>query len=447
MSNIRRSGDVAILQQSRSIFEKKALTNPRDLVTPGTTPSAFLESPYFRDYFYAGSEQIIPDGPDNLFPYRWKGLIETDSIMPGMLRQRIDLMLAGQTVLYSEVMENGEIVKKPMLNNEIRDWLESWDFYNYLIEQATDFIYLERIATKMIPNMFRRLTSEYNEMKKIAMLQRVPIEDVRMGPHDANYQVRDYYLSNWLDWKSGVTKIPAYNKMDPFAAPQSIYYEKMPSFCSKYYGRPSTIGVANYLNLKLLILNNTEDFIINAPFRFHIESPFEYWQKVQETNNWDLTQLEAYEDQMLADMDNFLKASDGRNAMKRFHTKYNISDYSKERLGWRITPISDDSEKRMDSNFKGFEKINENIIAATSLDPSLSNIQITGKLSSGLDKLIAFNMHQLTNTPTPRRKILAAVNEAIKINFWKGDFRPVLGFENLQLQYQTKATGGNDDSN
>jgi len=56
-------------------------------------------------------------------------------------------------------------------------------------------------------------------------------------------------------------------------------------------------------------------------------------------------------------------------------------------------------------------------------------------------------MHQLTNTPTPRRKILAAVNEAIKINFWKGEFRPVLGFENLQLQYQTKATGGNDDSN
>lgn len=446
MSNIRRVENVAILPQSRTIYEKKALTNPRDIVTPGITPSAFIETPYFRDFFYAGNEQVVPDGPDNLFPYRWKQLIESDSIMPGMLRQRIDLMLAGKTMLYTEVLEDDKIRKIPLLNNEISDWLESWDFNNYLINQATDFVYIERIATMMIPNKYRRLTSDFDHLKKIASLQRIPVEDVRMGPYDSNYQIGNYYISDWLQWTSGVTKVPAFNKLDPFSSP-SMYYEKMPSFCSKYYGRPSTIGVANYLNLKLLILNNTEDFIINAPFRFHIESPFEYWQKVQESNGWDQAQLSAYEDQMLSDMDNFLKASDGRNAMKRFHTKYNLSEYGKERLGWKITPISDDSEKRMDSNFKGFEKINENIIAATSLDPSLSNIQITGKLSSGLDKLIAFNMHQLTNTPTPRRKILAAVNEAIKLNFWRKDFRPVLGFDELQLQYQTKATGGTNDSN
>lgn len=456
MSNIMKSGDVAILPQSRTIFERKATTeptNPRDSLMPsGFQPSVFLESPTYRDFFYAGTEEVVPDGPDNLFPYRWKNMIETDSVMPGMLRQRIDLLLAGKTILYEEKIEkvNGEdkIVRKPILNNQIADWLESWNFENYLIEQATDFVYVERIATMMLTNQFARLGREYDSMKKIAALRRIPIEDVRMGiMKPGEYDILRYFISDWNNWREGVTKVPAFNRQNPFENTQSMYYAKMPSFGSKYYGRPSTIGVANYLTLKLLILNNTQDFIINAPFRYHIESPYEFWARVKEDNHWSEKQLADYEDQLFYDMDNFLKATDGRNAVKRFHTKFMLDEFGKTPLGWKITPIEDKTPERIKANFEAFEKINQNIIAATSLDPSLSNIQITGKLSSGLDKLIAFNMHQLTNTPTPRRKILAAVNDAIRLNFWRDDFRPVLGFEEVQLSYQTKATGGQNNDN
>lgn len=448
MSRIIRSGNVAVGRDSRTIFEIKPMatdtTNPRDLVSDPTLPSTFLESPYYNDFFFAGDDLVIPDGPDNIFPYRWKQLIEQDSIAPGMLRQRIDLLLAGKVKLFIEKQEGKLIIEEQILNNEITDWLDSWDFNEYLVEQATDFIYLERIASRIIPNKFRRL-SGFDNLRKIAEIQRIPVEDVRMEKlQSGEYKIKNYFISDWMNWSSGVQKLPAYDKKDPFAYPNSVFYSKMPSFGSKYYGRPSTIGVANYLSLKLILLNNTTDFLVNAPFRYHIESPLDYWEAIRQQNDWNTTQLENYENEFFSEIDAFLTANDGRNAMKRFHTKYMLDSYGKQ-IGWKITPIEDNTDKRIDSNFKAFEQINENIIAATSLDPSLSNIQITGKLASGLDKLVAFNIHQLVNTPTPRQKILAAVNEAIKVNFWKDDFRPKLGFETIQMSTSTR-DGGEDAS-
>lgn len=446
---IQKSGNVAILPQSMTIFEKKSMesVNPRDAAKDRIAGrNIYVEQPMYRDWFYAGTDMIVPDGPDNLFPYHWKRLIENDSIMPGMLRQRIDLLLAGNTGIFVQEIDevSKKIINRPVLDNAISDWLDSFDFADYLVEMATDFIYIERICSHIIPNNYGRL-SGYANLAKIAQIKRIPIEDVRMG-YRKDYDVTEYFISDWQQLREPAYKIPAYNKDLPFANP-SIFYSKMPSFCSKHYGRPSTIGVANYLNLKLLILNNTEDMIVNAPFRYHIESPLEYWRQIKEQNHWDQKQLDAFEDQLLSEMDAFLKANDGRNAMKRFHSKYAISEYGKERLDWKITPIEDDSSKRIDGNFKAFENINEAIIASSSLDPALSNIQITGKLSSGLDKLIAFNVHQLVNTPQPRRKILAAVNEAIKLNFWKGDYRPFIAFNEIQLSTTTKEGGNNADNN
>lgn len=448
MRNIQKAGNVAILPESMTIFEKKTMTdiNPRDAANERIAGrNIYVEQPMYRDWFYAGTDMIVPDGPDNLFPYHWKRLIENDSIMPGMLRQRIDLLLAGNTGIFVQVKDEAtkKIINDPVIDNAITDWMQSWDFDDYLVEIATDFIYVERASTTVIPNNYGKLPG-FADLAKIAKLRRDPIEDVRMGYRQDN-MVTDFFVSDWRDLRTDAVKMPAYNKELPFANP-SIFYTKMPSFCSKHYGRPSTIGVANYLNLKLLILNNTEDMIINAPFRYHIESPLEYWRTIKEINHWDDKQLESFENQLLSEMDAFLKANDGRNAMKRFHSKYAISEQGRERLDWRITPIEDDSSKRIEGNFKAFENINEAIIASSSLDPALSNIQITGKLSSGLDKLIAFNVHQLVNTPQPRRKILAAVNEAIRLNFWKGDYRPFVAFNEIQLSTTTK-DGGKDANN
>lgn len=427
--------------------------NPRDShYDRFTDVNPYVENPIYRGEFRVNDDVVIPDGPDNLFPYRWKMLVEQDSIMPGMLRQKMDLLLSGGVKIFVKSKIGSEIKDEEIIDNKILDWLDAQNINDYIVNQAMDWVYLERNASLLIPNQASRVKiPQFQDVAGFAAVIRLPIEDVRMCKlNELSYDISDFYVSDWTSWDSMAIKYPAFDKRNPLAR-RSILYSLMPSFCSKYYGRPATIGVANYLSLKILLLNNTRDNVVNAPFRYHIESPMEYWEEVRNANGFSQPELDEFEADFLKKIDDFLRSDTGENSMKRFHSKFRISEYDKSRLGWSIKLIEDESDKRIKSNFDVFQKINEHIIAAAAIDPSISNVQIAGKLSSGLDKLTAFNIHMLINTPTPRQKILAAMNEAIKVNFWKGDYRPFVGFGNLQLSTVSKSSennnGGSDDDN
>jgi hypothetical protein len=234
--------------------------------------------------------------------------------------------------------------------------------------------------------------------------------------------------------------------MDPFRDAGSIFFVKMPSFCSKWYGRPANIGVTEYIELKNLIINWSKDNLKNTTFKWHIQSPYEYWQAVQEKNGWDIDQLKAYEDDMLDEIDAFLSSETAENAQKRFHSKFMVGEYGKDKQGWIITPLEDKTKENSTAYLEQMKYIDESIVAASHLDPALSNIQIQGSLSSGIDKLIAFNIHQLITAPTPRKLILSPVNEAIRVNFWKGDYRPRVGFLNIELDYLNKNSNNNQQT-
>jgi len=438
--------NVAILPNSNSIYEKlSASTNPRDIADDYSFNNPFIENTIHRGEMIVGDDIIITDGPDNLFPQRWKNLIQQDSIMPGLLRQKIDLLLSGGLKIFVEKKVDDKVIHDEIIDHKVSDFLDSINIDDYIGRLATDYVYVERCASFMVPNMASRISSLSN-LANIATIKHIPIENIRIGKKVSLYDdFYKFFISDWGLWNHQVDRFSAFNPADPFAD-VSIMYKFMPSFCSDYYGRPSTIGVANYLSLKLLLLNNTADGIVNAPFRYHIESPQEYWDNIKSTNGWTEQEIDDYEADVLRAMDDFLKANDGKNAMKRFHTKFKLSDYGKERLGWSIKTLEDKTQDRTDANFKVFEKINEHVIAALSLDPAISNIQIQGKLSSGLDKLTAFNIHMLINTPQPRKFILAAINAAIKVNFWKGDYRPKVEFRNLQLSTTNKEVLKEEDN-
>jgi hypothetical protein len=452
-NKILRSGNVAILPKSRTIFEKTILAdsdNPRDTYLDRfTNVNPYVENPIYRgELLLSNGDIVIPDGPDNLFPQRWKMLIEQDSIMPGMNQQKIDLLLSGGLRILVPVKSGSQIVFDEVIDNKISDWLDDMNINDYLSEMVTDWVYLSRVASLVYPNKASQIKSSFFSQKAaIASVIRSPIEDARMTKiNPISNKVDKFYVSDWTSWASDAIPYKAFDRKNPFAG-VSLFYAMMPSFCSKYYGRPATIGVANYLSLKMLLLNNTKDNIVNAPFRYHIESPLEYWENLKNIKGWSDEDLEAYEAEFLAEIDDVLRSDTGENAMKRIHTKFQISEYGKERLGWKISAIEDESDKRIKSNFDVFEKINQHIIAASNLDPSISNIQIQGKLSSGLDKLTAFNIHILINTPIPRQKILAAVNEAIRINFWDDNYRPVVGFKQLQLSTVSKDVSSPNNNN
>jgi hypothetical protein len=445
---------VAILPNSRATYAlvaETSLENPRDrVINPTSTVTIYTDENSWGDYMQFGQYKISPNGPDNLFPYHFKRLIDTNDKLNSMLRTKIDLMMAGGYYLYEDVKQQRTILKDEILDPEIEDWLNSWDFYNYLLEQITDFIYIENNASLMVCNKARRFSS-LKDQARIAKIQYLPAEDIRMEHRDPlfNPATKHYFRANWLT-PTDILRYPAYDPAQPFRFNASVYFVKMPTFGSKYYGRPPFIGIVSYLELKALILNWQKDNLRNTQFKWHVESSFDYWEAVAREKGWDINgqEIKKYEEELLDQIDAFLRSETAENAQKRFHSKFGLSQFGREEKvsGWKITALEDNTLKNSEAYLKAGEQIDQSIIASVHLDPSLSNIQIQGKLSSGLDKLIAFNIHQITATPIPRRLILSPVNEAIRVNFWKEGYRPKLGFKELQLSYQEKGAGKVEDT-
>jgi len=424
----------AILPNSGTIHQKVGAS------TRGSSSSAFETKVVYTEsnidnVIEIDKFKIIPNGPDNLFPYNFKALLDKNNIFHSILREKIDLILTGGTMLYTEEIVDNKIVKKPVLNTEIQDWLDSWDFTNWLLQQTTDFMYIENNASLLVTNKARRIPG-YESKRKIAEIRYLPVEDIRMGPYNSQGKINDYFQANWMNPEK-ILKYNSYNRLDPFRHAASVFYVKMPSFGSKYYGRPPFIGITDYLKLKELIINWSIDNLKNTSFKWHVQSPFSYWEKLADANGWDGKQLAKYEKDVLAQIDRFLSSDKAENASKRFHSKFGIDAQSGKETGWKLIALDDNTEKNSKAYLEASTGIDESIIASAHLDPSLSNIQIKGKLSSGLDKLIAFNIHQLVSTPTPRRLILSPVNEAIKIN-WPGSGIKI-GFNDTQLEYAQKA--------
>lgn len=435
---IIRDGNVAILPQSQSTFEIVGSTNPRDnyFTTDRNIPE-YVERNWLEDCIQVGEFKIVPNGNDNLFPQNFKDLIDSNNIFHSILREKIDLLLCGGVNQYKRIVTDGKPKIEEVFDKEIDNWLKTWDFDNWLLEQVTDFIYVENNASLFITNKARRIPG-YENRAKIKEIEYLPIEDIRMSPYDDRRKIPFYYSANWYKpFDKGIMRYAAYDRRDPFKNAGSVFFVKMPSFGSKYYGRPPFIGIANYLRLKTLIINWSIDNLKNTQFKFHVESPFEYWEAVRKSNGWNEKQLSDYESEFMAKVDTFLSSQSGENAAKRFHSKFLIDEGSRQPLGWKINVLQDNTEKNSKAYIEASEQIDQAIIASAHLDPSLSNIQIKGNLSSGLDKLIAFNVHQLVSTPTPRRLVLGPVNEAIRVNWPDKDI--FLAFPETQLEYQQKA--------
>lgn len=447
---------VAILPNARAVYSAALMDSvlladtepetPRDRIRNRVYAPAsyYTDEAYTGEYFTIGGYKITPNGPDNLFPYHFKKLIDSNDKLNSMLRQKIDLMLAGGLYIYQEKKEGNKVNRDEILDDEIEDWLESWGHYNFILEQVTDFTYVENNYTLMICN----LPGTNKELRTLGLkpmiikLQYLPAEDMRMEALEilSHKPPQYFFRADWLMARD-ILRYNAYDRTDPFRSNAAVFFSRMPTFGSKAYGRPPFIGIVNYLELKALILNWQKDNLKNTQFKWHIESPFEFWETVARHKNWDIggVEMKQFEEDLLSQIDQFLQSETAENAQKRFHSKFGRTQFGNEFVsGWKITALEDNTSKNSEAYLKAGEQIDASIIASVHLDPALSNIQQQGKLSSGLDKLIAFNIHQLTATPIPRRLILEPINEAIRVNFWKEGYRPRLGFREIQMSYQEK---------
>ena len=372
----------------------------------------------------AGDHKISAWGKDNLFPNKLRSLYK-NNIFPGLMDFKVDMTVGTEYFVYKDAIANNRKVRIAVIDQEVEDWLEDWDFYSYMVDQFTDFAWTENAFCQFITT---------KDKKSIAKLVHINAEECRltvMNPQTK--QIEHIVVSDW-EVRSDKTPYPVFNRKDPLKHTISMYHCKKKSFLFNYYNYPVYIGaldkwvpLANEIpGSHLARLQNS----VNA--KYHIKIPVESLKALKELKQWNQTKLDDWLSDKLKELDDMLAGSE--NTGKTFYSFKQSDPNGKEVSGWEITLIQNNEKEMSEANLRLFNETNQAITSAVQVQPSLACIQLGDKMSSGSEVLNSYNLHVKTRTPIARHMILRPVNMALEINFPKKGYK--IGIEDAILVKQ-----------
>lgn len=397
----------------------------------GATTTGFTEDftssqiSWEADKSIVQGKEVVPYGVNNNLPVEIRRIMDENNLASGILEREIGLLHGLGYRLYKEELdvEKNEFVRKWIQDNEIQDWLESWQYEKYLDMATVEYKYLKGHFTKFYRNRGPRIGRD----GKIMKLACVPGADVRLQWVDSRRleDVKNVIVGDFEnDCTKGIQSFPVFQPEDPFSNPVSILYSNMYSFCRNFYSVPSYYGSLNWIKRSSdipQIIKSLTDNGINPGYM--ISSPSKYWES-KENMLREKCELEgkAYNPQMLEDLKNETLEKIGSvlggktNVGKFFHTVSFMDEMGKT-WEWKVTPIEKDLKNFIEAQIKISEKADSATTSGIGLHPSLSNIMVDGKLSSGSEMLYALKLYIASDTTIPERIITEPLNMAIKANF------------------------------
>jgi len=423
-----KEADVAVLPRSNTLFYGSDSSDPRNKTVEFAENLEYMEASQVENFIHIGDYKIEPNGLDNNFPMNFKKLLDRVYLSHGLKRTMINLLLSGGVGLYKPVKEGYRIIKDWQLDNQITDWLESFDFFgSYITEAATDMIYLENTWTMFSLNKGARVGNP-----KIAKLECLPVEKMRLEYPNAKGVRKNAFYSDWnfnqMDL-SLISKIPIFDRNRPFARKNSVMFTKMPTFGSTSYGRPPEIGAIQMLKVLAILPNFHKANLTEKGFKWIVSVSSDYYKMIRERNKWQPTDKkfiewkERYKDKI----DEFLSAPDGDKIQTRFMTEFATDRNTLKTVDTvKLTKLDDDTESISKVGMDLHDTFSAGVASAVSLNPQLANMHLKNHALSGSNLREAFDMHIAVATPTMRNLLLNAANVALKINYPKSGLK--LGF-------------------
>lgn len=367
-----------------------------------------------------------------------EGILNTllaNNIAPAILDTKAKFIVGSGLRCYKKNIIEGKKSIELMDIPEIDDWIERSNIFETMSNAELDKQFFGNAFFEFI----------MNEGKTVETVSQLDATTVRAEEKNAkDGLIYNYYVSgNWQKpnynpddpKKSNVVRVNGYvpqgsgqekilwitNKLYP----KFIYHARdyTPGF--PYYGLPSWYGSLKWIELANTIPSWHLSGIRNGyAVRYLVEVSEAYFAKFTDDT------LKAQAKQKLQDeLDACLSGVE--NVGKTVYTVM-PHQYYQEKGIIKITPIETDLHDEAFSIL--FQHSNTATTSGFQIDPTLCGIETQGKLSSGSEKRIAYELWLRLHAARPRQKLIKVMDIVKQINGWDKKYEGLqFGFENIDL--------------
>ena len=394
--------------------------DPREKRTdqPWSPVDIFSRKPIVSRY---ADWNVFPYGENNQIPLLIRNVVYANSIVPGILNKKTGLFWNQGPQLYTEYKVDGSLVREYLEDQEIQDWLDTWDWQNYILKCTVDYTHIESAYTKFINKKGWRIGSNL----KIAYLEHVaPYKPMVVGKA---YQPTHILLNRDDDPTIPPNVFPLFDAQNPFKSSQSIHYARLYTFCSDFFAIPQILGSIPWIVQSSNVPKFLEALTKNSVnIKYHITSPKEFWdqkesalkqQAEDEGRPYKASALKRYKRELLREIKTVLSGLE--NAGKFWHSEQVLAEVggSLVEQGWKITPIEQKMRDTVQSQIDIGNFANKQTSVGVGVHSAIGNVTEEGRSGSGSEQYYALNNFQQIGIDIPEMVIMEAINYAIKINW------------------------------
>ena len=378
-------------------------------------------------------KKIVPYGSNNNLPAVVRDLMEANNLAPGILEREIGLLHGQGPQLYLELVEDGDIVRKWTYDQEIWDWLKSWNHRRFIDMATVEYKYLKGVFVKRFLRRGARLGK-----KPEFTLEVCPGTDARLAWVDSRRleDVPFIYTGDFENQcsKNGIRTWPVWDSYFPFQEKVSMSYHNSYSFAHNFYSIPGFWGTRKWIarssDVPDILKYLSENGLI---LTHHIHSPAGYWtEKREKLEKKFPSQKESQIDAKLEEIktETFRKISSvlagKKNVGKFIETVDFYDEDAAEVVSWKVEPIEQKVKDFIEAQLKISEAADQATTSGIGLHPALSNMMMSGKSASGSEMLYALKLYLASDTTIPETVIMEPINQCIAA-MWP-DKKARLGF-------------------
>lgn len=368
---------------------------------------------------------IVPMGANNDLPGDVQRLLDNFYAGEGILGKITGLQWGEGPRLYVDAIdeESNMFYRKWVIDKKIQETLDKWDYKDKMHRCLVDLTHMQGFFVKFTRKRGYRIGAN----AELLDMKHVPYQKCRLEyPDDIHDEPQRIIYGDWpYPDPAKMMAYPIFDPTDPFRHSVSMKYYNIYSFCKDFMSTPRFLGAFPWLELAGTVAPLLAAYNANSSaLSLHIESPQEYWDKAEERIKEVCTRkgiqytskmLEEYKDEAMMKFASNITGKE--NAGKYMHTSSIFIPEANTFQGWKVTPIDKKIKDYVDSQISIADKSDAAATSGFGLDPVLANLMLSGKLSSGSEKLYSIKVYNASETAIPDMILCKPIQDYINTNF------------------------------